>query len=128
MIVLDTSVLVDALTGPRRSAAAMRRAIERGERLVLATLVLYEWLRGPRSPAEVAAQEALFPAETAIPFGREEATVAARLHRDAPRARGREFDLALAACAITHQAAVWTLNPRDFRGIPGVVLFAAEAR
>ena len=48
MIVLDTSVLVDALTGPRRSAPALRRAIESGERLLLSSLVLYEWLRGPR--------------------------------------------------------------------------------
>ena len=45
MIVLDTSVLVDALSGPGRSAPALRRAIEQGERIVLPSLVLYEWLR-----------------------------------------------------------------------------------
>ena len=44
MIVLDTSVLVNALSGPRRSAPALRRAIDRGERILLPSLVLYEWL------------------------------------------------------------------------------------
>lgn len=38
MIHLDTSVLVDALTGPRRSAPALRAAIVRGERVTLSTL------------------------------------------------------------------------------------------
>lgn len=69
MIVLDTSVLVDGLTGPKRSAAALRGAIERGERLVVPTLVLYEWLRGPRVPEELEAQETLLPGDKAAPFG-----------------------------------------------------------
>lgn len=61
MILLDTSVLIDALTGPRRSAHALRAAIEEGERVQLPTLVLFEWLRGRRLHAELEAQEALFP-------------------------------------------------------------------
>ena len=48
MIHLDTSVLVDALTGPKRSAPRLRGAIESGERVLLTALVLYEWLRGHR--------------------------------------------------------------------------------
>jgi len=49
MTFLDTSLLIDALTGPKRSAAALRRAIQEAERILLPTLVLYEWLRGPAS-------------------------------------------------------------------------------
>jgi predicted nucleic acid-binding protein len=79
MIVLDTSVLVDALTGPRRSAPALRQAIENGNRFLVPALVLFEWLRGPRQREELAAQEALMPREESIPFGLEEAEVAARL-------------------------------------------------
>ena len=63
MILLDTSVLIDALTGGRRSAPTLRRAIETGERVAFTTLVLYEWQRGPRRPDELAAQEAFWPAE-----------------------------------------------------------------
>ncbi len=120
MILLDTSVLIDCLSGSKRSAPAVRRALADGERIVLATLVLYEWLRGPRRPEELAAQEALFPATTAIEFGPDEAARAAELYRTVPRARGRELDLAIAACALTAEARLWTLNVGDFRDIPGL--------
>ena len=118
MILLDTSVLVDALTAAKRSAPALRRAIERGERLLLPCFVLYEWLRGPRLAQEVAAQQALFPADTAVPFGPDEARIAAELYRSVRRPRGREIDLAIAACAIARGAELWTLNIADFRDIP----------
>lgn len=126
MIHLDTSLLVDALAGARRSAPALRRAIEQGERMTVSALVVYEWLRGPRLEAELAAQEALFPAEQAVPFGIREAAVAAQLFRTVRRARGREIDLAVAACALSHDALLWTLNPKDFEDIPGLTLFAAR--
>ena len=122
MIHLDTSVLVDALAGTRRSARALRRVVAQGERVAISTLVLYEWLRGPRVEAELADQEALFPAEHAALFGHREAARAAQLYRTVPRAHGREFDLAVAACALVHEAALWTLNPGDFRDVPGLTL------
>ena len=118
MIHLDTSVLIDALTGPRRSAPALRRAIEQGERVLLSTIVLYEWLRGPRVPAELAAQAALFPKETSASFGVDEASIAAALYRRVKRGRGREIDLAIAAVALGQDAALWTLNVDDFSDIP----------
>lgn len=118
MIHLDTSLLVDALTGPRRSAARLRAGLEEGERILVSTLALYEWLHGPRRPEELAAQEALFPTASAVAFGPEEAVTAARLYQSVARPRGREIDLAIAACALTQGAAFWTLNPRDFRDIP----------
>jgi predicted nucleic acid-binding protein len=123
VIVLDTSVLVDALTGPRRSAPALRRAIEHGERLLLPSLVLYDWLRGPRLPEELAAQEALFPATAAVPFGPVEAARAAQLYVRLARSRGREIDLAIAASALTLGARLWTLNSRDFRDLEGLELY-----
>jgi predicted nucleic acid-binding protein len=123
MIHLDTSVLVDALTGPRRSAPALRRAIEEGERVVCSTIVLYEWLRGPRVAAELSAQEALFPRDTAVAFGIEEASIAATLYRHLKRARGREIDLAIAAVAVAQDAELWTLNVEDFRDIRSLTLY-----
>ena len=123
MILLDTTVLIDALTGARRSAPAVRRAIESGERVALTTLVLYEWQRGPRRPDELAAQETLWPSEAAISFGPDEAATAAALYRVVRAPRGREIDLAVAACAIRWDAALWTLNVKDFRDVPGLDLF-----
>jgi predicted nucleic acid-binding protein len=119
---IDTSALVDALTGPRRSLDDLRHLVDAGHRTTISTLVLYEWLRGPRTRADLAVQEELFPSEAAVPFGPEEAAVAARLYRSLPRGRGREIDVAIASCAIVHGAALWTLNPGDFRDIPGVQL------
>lgn len=125
MILLDTSVLVDSLTGPKRSAPALRRAIEEGERILLPALVLYEWLRGPRTEPELEAQEALFPSASALPFGDLEAKTAARLYRMLRRPRGREADLAIAAHALVRDAEFWTLNVSDFRDIPRLRLRGA---
>jgi len=123
VILLDTSVLIDALTGAQRSAPALRHAIGSGDRIALSTLVLYEWQRGPRRPEELAAQEALWPSDAAISFGPEEAATAAALYRSIRAPRGREIDLAIAACAICWSAALWTLNIKDFRDLPGLELF-----
>jgi predicted nucleic acid-binding protein len=120
VILLDTSALIDALSGPRRSAPALRGAIERGERIRLPTLVLYEWLRGPRSDEERAAQEALFPREEAVPFGPTEAARAAALYARLPGSRGRTVDLAIAACALGLDAELWTLDVGDFADVPGL--------
>lgn len=122
MILLDTSVLIDSLSGSKRSAPALRGAIEKGERILVPALVMYEWLRGPRLPQELAAQEALFPSESAAPFGPQEAALSAKLYRALRRPRGREIDLAIAACAISREAELWTLNRADFRDIPGLRL------
>ena len=118
MIIVDTSALIDSLVGPKRSAPRMRSLIEDGERLALPTLVLYEWWRGPRRNEELAAQEALFPTETALPFETEQAELASRLYRLVGRPRGREVDLAIAAHAISRDALLWTLNADDFHDIP----------
>ncbi|MSO61239.1 MAG: type II toxin-antitoxin system VapC family toxin [Acidobacteria bacterium] len=119
---VDTSALVDALTGPRRSLETLIALTDRGHRLALSTIVLYEWLRGPRTREELAVQEELFPSEQAVAFGPAEAAVAARLYKQVSRARGREIDLAVAACAIANGAGVWTLNPGDFRDLPDLRL------
>jgi predicted nucleic acid-binding protein len=123
VILLDTSVLIDALTGARRAAPALRGAIASGERIALSTLVLYEWQRGPRRAEELAAQQALWPSDAAIAFGPDEAATAATLYRSIRTPRGREIDLAIAACAICWSATLWTLNVKDFRDIPGLELF-----
>ncbi len=128
MIVVDTSALVDSLCGPRRSAPTMRELIAAGERLVLPTLVLYEWWRGPRRSLELDVQEALFPSEQAVAFGVPEAETAAHLYTEVPQPRGRELDLAIAACALVREAHVWTLNVSDFTDIPGLELVSLQPR
>lgn len=116
-------MLVDSLTGPKRTAPTLREVILHGERLLLSVLVLYEWLRGPRSREEIADQEELFPVESAIAYEVEDVVLSARLYQSLRRPRGREIDLAIAACAINREARLWTLNPADFDDIPGLKLY-----
>ena len=63
---LDTCVLVDALTGPRRLLSRLERTIAAGHVIATSTLVLYEWVRGPRTQDELEDQEALLPAKNAV--------------------------------------------------------------
>lgn len=88
-------------------------------------LVLYEWLRGPRTARELTDQEKLFPSAAAVVFDSEDAALSANLYRKLRRARSREIDIAIAACAIRHEAKLWTLNPDDFADIPGLRLYRA---
>lgn len=122
MIVLDTSILIEGLGAGGTMRRDLRAAIAEGQRLALPTLVLYEWLRGPRVPEELAAQEALFPIDRALDFGAEEASIAARLYRELPNPRGREIDLAIAASALVWRCPLWTLNVSDFADVPELKL------
>ena len=119
---LDTSALVGALAGPRDAFGRMRNLIEGGHRVRLSTIVLYEWLRGPRTLTELRVQQELFPREQAVPFDADAAARAAALYARLPRPRGRELDLAIAACALAGDASLWTLNPDDFHDVPGLKL------
>ncbi len=122
MIFLDTSLLIGSLTGHKLSGPALLAAFDRGERILLSTITLCEWLRGPRTHAELTLVQNLFPAAAVVPFTAAEAAIAARLYRSLPRARGREIDLMIAACAIRHDVELWTLNVADFKDIPGLRL------
>lgn len=122
MILIDTSALIASLCGPRRSLETLEALIASGELITVSALVLYEWLRGPRTAQELRDQESILPPERVIPFGLAEAARAARLYGVVPRARGREIDLAIAATALLRDAALWTLNRDDFKDIPGLQL------
>lgn len=123
MILLDTSVIVAAFSPPYMAEPALRQTITAGHKMVLTTLVLYEWRRGPRQDGEVEALELLFPTAQVLGFGALEAVRAAALCRQVKNPRRREFDIALAACAIEWECLLWTLNPADFRDIPGMRLY-----
>ena len=126
MIHLDTSILIEAFTGARRSLFSFRAAQADGHRVTFSAIALFEWRRGPRTSAELADQSTLLADADVVPFGLVEAQTAARLYTRVSRPRGREADLAIAATAIVHGAALWTLNRRDFADIPGLELHPAR--
>jgi predicted nucleic acid-binding protein len=124
VIHLDTSVLIDSFSGEKRSAPRLRELLNGGERVFLSSLALFEWRRGPRIPEQIEAQEALFPSSEAIPFGPAEAFLAADIYKKLRRPRGRQIDIAIAACTIVHEAQLWTVNPADFKDIPNLELLS----
>lgn len=120
---LDTSVLIEAFAPGGSTTAALRALVRAGDKPTVSTIVLYEWLRGPRTPAELELRTAVMPDEQVASFGPVEAARAASLYTVVRRARGREADLAIAACAIERDAALWTLNVSDFKDVPGLRLY-----
>jgi len=122
IIHLGTSALVGALSGRRLSLPRLHEFVRAGHRLKLSAPVLYEWLRGPRTVGELQDQETLLPRRAAVPFDTEAAARAADLYVELNRVGSREMDLAIAACAIADDAALWTLNEEDFGDIPGLKL------
>ena len=98
---------------------ALREREPQGHVTTFATLVLYEWLSGPRTDDELMAVEAFFEPDVVAAFGSREAPCRI-LFRQVKRARQRQVDLAIAACAIEQRASLWTLNLSDFRDLPGL--------
>jgi len=123
LIHLDTSVMVDAFTGPRRSLRHVESATAAGHVLAYCAVVEYDWLRGPRTSNETEAVRRFFGARAVVPFGEPEAATASALYRGVKRARQRQADLVVAACAIEHGARLWTLNVEDFDDVPGLTLY-----
>jgi len=122
IIHLETSALVDALAGQQPALSKLLNFVAAGHRLKLSAPALYEWLRGPRTLGELRDQEALMPRSAAVPFDAEAAATAADLYSELDNVRNREMDLAIAACALVEDAALWTLNAEDFRDIPKLKL------
>jgi predicted nucleic acid-binding protein len=123
VVQLDTSTLIDSFTGAKHLWPVLDSVLEAGERIWISSLVLYKWQRGPRMPEELAIQEKLLPAQAAFPFEAQDARIAADIYRSLPRARSREFDIAIAAIAIRHDMPFWTVNPQDFNDIPRLRLY-----
>lgn len=126
MIVLDTSVLISVLTGTRRALPELRMTLNGGHRIRVPGLVLFEWWKGPRTPGELATQEALFPSEQAIAFGQKEAGLAADSCRTISRPRARAVDIAVAACTMANHAQLWTQHIRDFEDTPALELYDSD--
>ena len=94
--------------------------------MAISSTALFEWLRGPRIEEELEGQEVLFPSMDSVPFGFVEARIASQLYKTVKRPRGREADLAIAACALASSASLWTLNDDDFKDIPGLELWKPQ--
>lgn len=118
MIVADSDVLIDFLRG--RGEGARRVAIELETRSFATTAITaFEIRSGARTPRQKKAVDTLLEAMTVIPFGPEEARLAAELRQQVER-EGQPIGMAdymIAASCITADGILLTRNRKHFERI-----------
>ena len=113
-ILLDTTVLIDALRG--RSAVERLRALRAAGDVPCTSAVNVEEMVRGLFPREIAAAHRLFDGLRVAPLGRGEGELAGSWRRDFAR-RGvtlAQADCLIAAAAVGIGARLATGNPRDF--------------
>jgi predicted nucleic acid-binding protein len=112
VIHLDTSFLIRALVRSSAQDKALREWLRAGEPLGISTIGWAEFLCGPIEVDDVDLAASLVPRH--LPFGEDEAMLAARLFNVSGRRRGSLMDCMVAATAIRHEALLATANEKDF--------------
>jgi predicted nucleic acid-binding protein len=114
MIHLDTNYRIGLLVRGSREAQDVERWLAAGEPLAASAVVWSEFLNGPVIPLEVTRAESVIQSRI-VPFGKDEAAIAADLFNRTGRRRGSRFDCLIAATALAAQAALATVNQADFK-------------
>ena len=124
MVLLDTSVAVAI----RESESAILRRAERLQSIALLSILSMVELEGgvPLAPegANVRRQllDALYETLDILDFGQSEAMRYSLVVATLGFSRARIIDRMIAAQALVAGATLVTLNPRDFREIPGLTI------
>lgn len=113
MIQLDTSFLIRALVPGTPEDGLLRRWLQERTPLAVSAVVWTEFLCGPLRAREI--QLAARVVGAVLPYGADEAAVAAELFNRSGRRRGSLVDCMVAASALGRDAALATSNPADFR-------------
>jgi predicted nucleic acid-binding protein len=123
---LDTDFLVRALAsqGPERRRL-FELAASRAE-MQMSSLAWYEFVRGPRSPEQVAVARSLFEDDGIIPFSDDLAELAAETFRQLGSPRRRSADIAIGITALEMNARLLSCNADDFAGIPSLKVEAVR--
>lgn len=123
MIVADTDVLIDFLRG--RGDGARRVAVELETRSFGTTAIAaFELRSGARTPRQQKAVDLLLEAMTVLPFGAEEARLAAEIRRKC-ESRGQPIGMAdymIAAVCVAAGAVLLTRNRKHFERVEGLKL------
>ncbi len=128
MIVADSDILIDFLRG--RGEGARRVAIELETRSFATTAVTaFEIRSGARTPRQRKAVDILLEAMTVLPFGPEEARLAADI-RQQVESKGQPIGMAdymIAATCIAADGTLLTRNRKHFDRIEGLRLSGLAA-
>lgn len=122
MTIADSDVLIDFLRG---SGAAERIAIELESRSIGTTAITaFEIRSGARTARQRSAVDALLEAMTILPFGPEEAKVAAEVRLQV-ESQGQPIGMAdymIAAICISNDGVLLTRNLKHFERVKGLRL------
>lgn len=121
---LDTSFLIRALVRGSRESALLRGWLRERRSVAISTFAWGEFLCGPLTNDDQARARRV--AHTHVPFGTDEAVMAARLFNHAGRRRGSFADCVIGATSLTSGAELATANPSDFERFIGAGLELAE--
>lgn len=114
MIHLDTNYLIGLLVKGSPQALEVDAWLAAGHSLAASAIAWTEFLNGPVTPLEVSRVEAILQLNV-VPFGHNEAVLAAELFNKTGRRRGSRFDCLVAATAVAAGAEVATVNQYDFQ-------------
>jgi predicted nucleic acid-binding protein len=120
---LDTSVVVAMREGDVR---VIRRSAELRDSALLSILSVVELEGGvPLAPGGAPLRreklDEIYGAVEVLPFEWDDAAAYRRIVEECGFSRPKIIDRMIAAQAVVAGASLATLNPRDFRGIPGLV-------
>lgn len=123
MIVADSDVLIDFLRGHGDFARRVAIELETGS-LGTTAVNAFELRSGARAPRQLKVVETLLEAMTVLPFGDEEASIAAELRRALER-QGQPIGMAdcmVAAVCIATGGVLLTRHRKHFERVPGLKL------
>lgn len=125
MVVLDTSILIDALRQFKGHDPILREFIglDSEDDLAISVLTIQELYAG-KSSKDLKKEKlilAVISSLETLPYTYEVAKLAGEIARDLDRSIDLA-DAAIAATAILNKAKLFTLNKRDFQGIKGLKL------
>lgn len=129
MFCLDTNIVIGIINGRLRAAEMRFRETVGRAPLMLSSIVVFELRYGYAKSDRRAQMEALLatflaPGIEILPFDAEDATEAGDI-RAALEAQGAPigpYDLLIAAQARRRNAALVTLNRREFERVPGLIV------
>lgn len=129
MVILDTNIIIDHLRqkdGEDSHLMRIARKIAK-ENLAISVITVQELYEGRSTKSEE--KEAYLTATISplkvLSYSYEIAQLAGEIARDSPRPI-ELADAAIAATAIVHDASLFTLNAKDFRGIKGLEVSRPE--
>jgi predicted nucleic acid-binding protein len=113
MIHIDTSFLIRALVRNSAEDLKLRGWLRARTEVGISSIAWAEFLCGPVEASDIDLASRIL--QERVPFGEEDAVMAAKFFNLSGRRRGSFIDCMIAAIALRVRASLATTNPEDFR-------------